>query len=131
YCARRATGLVVGFVAVLLAAMMGVRLVNDVAAYAAVTPSEITFLAPVQQAGSVLTVEVANVAKPIVSGGVFASLVLGAIAAGLWFAAWRRNGWSAWSLQVIGGLLLAWAALRLPNGAPWFFVVLAGLIVVH
>src|SRR5690606_28822095 len=73
----------------------------------------------------------ANVAKPIVSGGVFLSLMLGAIAAGLWFAAWRRNGWSAWSLQVIGGLLLAWAALRLPNGAPWFFVVLAGLIVVH
>jgi len=92
-------------------------------------PRDVTLLAPVQQAGSALTVEVANLAdKPAVLGFLrYTWPALLALAA--WTIGWvtGRQGMStvAW---VLGWILLAWAALRCPNGATFFLAVLAAFM---
>ena len=96
-------------------------------------PRDVTLLAPVQQAGSALTVEVANLAdKPSVLGFARyawpALLALGGV--GLWVdqptGRARRPRARFWA-----GLLLAWAALRCPNGATVFLAVLAAFLLLQ
>ena len=95
-------------------------------------PRDVTLLAPVQQAGSALTVEVANLEdKPSVLGFVrYAWPALLALA--VWVFGWitdrrgsRTAGW------VLGWTLLAWAALRYPNGATVFLAVFAAFLVLQ
>ena len=92
-------------------------------------PRDVTLLAPVQQAGSALTVEVANLAdKPsVLSFARYAwpaLLRLGCVGFG-WIT--DRQG-SKTAGRVLGWTLLAWAALRCPNGATIFLAVLAGFL---
>lgn len=87
----------------------------------------LTFLAPIQQAGSAAVVEVRNVADRLTVGAVLGLVFPLGVAFAVWLAGlamerqWlRRLGWLAvWSL-------LLWQALRLANGA----VVLAGIALV-
>jgi hypothetical protein len=95
-------------------------------------PRDVTLLAPVQQAGSALTVEVANLAdKPsAISFARYAWPALLALA--VWVFGWitdRQGPKTAGS--VLGWTLLAWAALRCPNGATIFFAVLAAFLVLE
>jgi len=95
-------------------------------------PREVSFLAPVQQAGSALTVEVSNLADKLSVLGfighawpaLFALAVwgYGRLTDKQWF---RSGGWIA------GWMLLAWAALRCPNGAEAFLVIIAAFLLVH
>jgi hypothetical protein len=87
---------------------------------AAVSPT-LTFLAPVQQAGTALSVAVSNIGdktSPWTLLGYGWPAVLGLA---FWLAG--RSRWPV--VSWIGGwTMLAWAALRFPNGAPLFFWVL-------
>ena len=88
-----------------------------------------TLLAPVQQAGSALTVEVANLAdKPSVLdfvGYAWPALLALAVWAFGWITDRQGSKTAGW---VLGWLLLAWAALRYPNGATVFLAVFAAFM---
>ena len=81
----------------------------------------LTFLAPVQQAGSALTVEVSNVAAGRVRRRLTCRCawpVLLALARG--FLGGRGTRSFQGGRCILGWTLLAWAALRSPNGVPVF-----------
>ncbi|MCX6923244.1 MAG: hypothetical protein NT154_08555, partial [Verrucomicrobia bacterium] len=95
-------------------------------------PRDVTLLAPIQQAGSALSVEVANLEdKPSIFSFVrYAWPALLALA--VWVYGWiadrqgsKTVGW------VLGWTLLAWAALRCPNGATVFLVVFAAFLLLQ
>src|SRR6476646_662213 len=95
-------------------------------------PRGITFLAPVQQVNTPLTVEVANqrdTFNVVDMAGYCWPALLGF---GLWVYGWfaQNRTWRMWG-AVAGWTLLAWAALRLPNGAPIFIGTLAAFLVAH
>jgi hypothetical protein len=125
---RPVAALVIGCVAFVLASVAFVSLADLAARHAAQAPRDIAFLAPVQQAGGALWVEVANVEdKPSVLSwiGALWPAVLALVAlAWAWLAekpVWRVAGWT----------LLAWATLRAPNGAGAFFILLAIFFLLH
>jgi len=83
---------------------------------------DLTFLAPVQQAGQSITVEVGNVQEETsaLTHLGYAWPALFAVVA--WMYAWLAGKPAS---TVLGWTLLAWAALRWPNGAPAFLGVVA------
>src|SRR3569833_93173 len=95
-------------------------------------PRDVTFLAPVQQAASALTVEVSNVADEASAFGFinYGWPVLLALA--VWVLAWRSERSLFKSLaRVCGWLFVAWAALRFPNGAVAFIWVMAACVLLQ
>src|SRR6185369_8515412 len=95
-------------------------------------PREMSLLAPVQQAGSPISVEVANVSDQVtfatVMGSVWPALLALGLAAYGWWAdkPWfRTTGWA------VGWTLLAWSALRWTNGAGVFVVIIIAFLVLH
>ncbi len=86
----------------------------------------VIFLAPVQQAGSALTAEVVNVPANAWTFAFVKSLILLLLAAAVWIFGWVREE-KLWS-RILGWTLLAWAALRWPNGAPAFLAVAAAFL---
>jgi hypothetical protein len=126
---RHFGGALVGILALLLSAPLWAELWERASDQAQVLPANLHFVAPVQQSGSALSVEVDNRA---VSAGVGGS-VLAAWPAALALVVW------AWALVqppslgrraafALGWTLLAWAALRLPNGAPLALAVLLAFL---
>ena len=95
-------------------------------------PRDVTLLAPVQQAGSVLTVEVANLAdKPSVLSFVrhaWPALLALAVWAFGWITDRQGSKTVGW---VLGWALLAWAALRCPNGGTVFLAVFVAFMLVQ
>jgi hypothetical protein len=88
----------------------------------------LTFLAPVQQAGTALSVAVSNVTDKT---SLWTLLGYGwpALAA---LALWLAGRWRLPMVGWIGGwTMLAWAALRFPNGASLFFWVLFAFLAWH
>lgn len=91
-------------------------------------PADLTFLAPVQLGGTALSVAVANVADKITP-----ALVLGyawpvALALALWIAA---RFWLRTIASIAGWVVLAWAALRIPNGATILFWIIFAFLAVQ
>jgi len=92
----------------------------------ATAPDNLTFLAPVQQAGTALSVSVSNIADKTTARMVLVYVWPALAALALWLltglaqlgTAGRMGGW----------MLLAWATLRFPNGAaPLFWILFAFL----
>jgi len=121
-----------GFAALVLAVAAFIRMGGLADQQRADLPSQLTFLAPVQQPNSALNIIVANVeARPSmleVVGPAWPALialpvwVYGLIVVG------RRFRTACW----IGGwLLLAWATLRSPNGAVVFVVMGGAFLLLH
>ena len=124
FCVQHIFGAAVGLAAILFAVISLIHAASAFEAITALASDNLTFLAPVQQANSALTVEVANV--PVAEAGTSSSSkawpVLLVLAA--WFYAWSRDDkFSKAAFGILGWTLLAWAALRLPNGAHAFFAV--------
>lgn len=95
-------------------------------------PREVAFLAPVQQANSALTVEVANLPERTPALGILPPLLLAGLALVLWGSTlFRENNWRRTATRVLGWVVLGWAALRLPNGVPWVLGVWIVFLVVH
>jgi len=108
----------------------GISLLHLAGAFEPITPAaanSVTLLAPVQQAGSALTAEVANVPAQAPTYALVEPLMLVLLAAAAWiYGRVRREKF--WS-RLLGWILLAWAALRWPNGAPAYLAVVGAFLV--
>ena len=126
FSARHWFGTLLGCAAFAFAGVALAGLGEIAARHTAELPRELTFLAPVQQAGSALAVDVLNVEdKTSVLDwvGLAWPVVLVLVA---WAYAWLAN--KPW-LSIVGWTFLAWAALRSPNGADAFLAVVAAFFV--
>ena len=130
--ARHFAGTLLGLMALGGGVVAFISLVNLAQDQRNFVPRDVTLLAPVQQAGSALTVEVMNLEEETSAAGFarYAWPVLVGLAA--WIYGWvtRSSGLKA-AGWVAGWFLLAWAALRYPNGAPPFLLVLGAFLAVH
>ena len=126
---RHSIGIIAACVAILIAAVSAVDLANMFEPIANEATNDLTFLAPVQQASSVLTVEAANVPESAGSFRSAGSVTLALLAIASWIYGWVRREKPV--PQIIGWTFLAWAALRLPNGAPAFVAVVAAFLLVY
>ncbi|HEY5044098.1 MAG TPA: hypothetical protein VIK53_19170 [Verrucomicrobiae bacterium] len=129
---RHLFGAVVGLVAIIIAAIALMHAAGTFEHANTVAPDGLKFLAPVQQADSALTVDVANV--PLTEAGTSsvsrAWPVLLALLA--WIFAWGRDSkFARAAFGILGWTLLAWAALRLPNGAPAFLSVIGAFLLLQ
>lgn len=132
FTGRHWLGSLAGLAALAIAIFLFLQIPSAVGTLPVGTPDELTFLAPVQQANSALTVQVANVAaaeaRPAFIGRAWPAL----LAVVAWYLAWLRDGKTVKAaLGIAGWTLLAWAALRLPNGMPWFLGVIAAFLLFH
>ena len=129
---RHISGFIIGLVAFAVAGLATAEMFKLGAEFKRLPAAGVSFLAPVQQSGSTLTVEVENVAATTSTAGykLSALMIVGSLAlfvAGLIATA----GFTRSIAMALGWTLLAWAALRLPNGVPWFLAVLCVFIVLQ
>jgi hypothetical protein len=123
--ARHVTGLFLGLAALVVAAVLLSAFCDLLIQEQNHTTGQLSFVAPVQQAGNSTTISLLNIREGYMVWGSLSSvwpillLVLGAITC--WVRAkgsWRR-------LAILAtGVLLAWAALRIENGGLLFVGVL-------
>lgn len=127
---RQLFGGLIGLVGVVLAGWLIVTSAAGANRNRSSLPTEVAFLAPVQQAGSALTVEVSNFPTQGVAAGWAVPALLVALALSVWLFAWvRRDDWFKQIAGVLGWVLLAWAGLRMPNGVPLFLGVVTAFVV--
>jgi hypothetical protein len=132
FSARHLAGTLLGILLFLLADIAFINLGDLARGQARTLPRDVTLLAPVQQAGSTLTIEVANLADkpPALSFVRYAWPALLALA--VWFFGWITDRQGSKTLgRIIGWTLLAWAALRCPNGATIFLAVFAAFLLLQ
>ncbi len=129
---RHLFGAAVGLAAILFAAISLTHAASGLESITAFASDQLTFLAPVQQANSALTVEISNLAEAEAANGSYSKAwpVLMAVVA--WIFAWSRdNTFSKAVFGLFGWTLAAWAALRLPNGAHAFFAVIGAFLLLQ
>ena len=132
FSARHIGGTVLGLVAVLMAAGMFAQLASMAEPHRGYLPSNVTFLAPVQQANSPLSVEVANVPEKESGLSVVGFSWPAVLALVVWIYGWlREDDWLKRFCSIFGWTLAAWATLRCPNGVPWFICVLGAFLLLH
>ena len=130
--ARHVVGLILSGCALLMAAVFLNNLAEQLAQLRASPARDLVFLAPIQQAGSALSLDVANLPdKPSVAG----------ILAWAWPALLCLPlGWLAWAAPrrglrnlalALGWMALCWAGLRAPNGAVAFLAIAGAFCCVH
>ena len=131
FSAQHLTGALLGLMAITFSILALARAVEAGNRGEVVTPRGLAFVAPIQQAGNELIVEVNNVEdKPsILLGAIRAWPALLAVA--VWLYAWTREGFARRMAGMAGWTLLFWAALRWPNGVPAFIVVLIAFVMFH
>lgn len=127
---RKIGGTVVGIVAVLLALVQFAKLLDYVTPIPSQAPG-LTFVAPVQQSGSALTIDVANVElEPgFWAASIYAWPALLALA--VWIYALLKGGWLRPVGVLAGWTLLAWAALRSPGGLGLFMGLVIAFLLLH
>ncbi len=129
---RHLAGTLLGLLALVLAAVAFINLCDLAQTQNRTVPRDVTLLAPIQQAGSALTVQVANLAdQPSVLSFVgYAWPALLALA--VWVFGWITETQGSKTVgRVLGWTLLAWAALRCPNGAPILLMVFAAFLLLQ
>jgi len=132
FSVRHLSGTLLGLVAFSMAVAAFANLLELARHHGRVAPRTVTLLAPVQQAGNTLSVELANVADKASVAGFISNAWPALFALVVWVWGWTTGrgefkpvGW------LVGWLLLAWAALRWPNGAPAFLLVVLAFLVLH
>lgn len=132
FSARYFCGVILGLVALGLSVVAFINLADLAERQQCYPPNDVTFLAPVQQPNSELSVEVANAADQTSAGEYFGygwPALLGIV---VWAFGWvsveQRVKTASW---LLGWTLAAWAALRWPNGAPWFIAVIGAFLALH
>ncbi len=131
---RRGTcsGSIAGLAALAIAIFSFLQISSTVETLSVNAPDTLTFLAPVQQAGSALTVEVANLPTAAARPSSISRAWPALIAVFAWFLAWIRDDKAVKAtLRITGWTLLAWATLRLPNGVPMFLIVIAAFLLLQ
>jgi len=132
FSTRNLFGTLLGLLAFVLAGVAFINLCELAQNLKGIVPRDVTLLAPIQQAGSALTVEVANLAdKPSLFGLVFSAWPV-LLALAVWLFGWiTKKPGSRSVVRVLDWTLLAWAALCCPNGATILFVVFAAFLLVE
>ncbi len=97
----------------------------------AIQPSNITLLAPVQQAGSPLKITVQNVPVKEAATAWIGWIWPAGIAVVAWIAGLLSGAVMKFLCRAAAWTLLAWAALRTPNGAGAFIWVLVACAAIH
>ena len=132
FSARHLSGAVAGLAAIIFAAISLVHAAGAFENADTVAPANLTFLAPVQQPDSALTVEVSNVAAAEAASNPINLAWPALLALVAWIFAWSRDDvFSKTIFGIAGWTLLAWAALRLPNSAPAFFAVVGAFLLLR
>lgn len=129
---RHILGAVVGLVAVCLATFTFAEVFRIARTFHATLPVDMTLLAPVQQAGSALSIEVDNlplVASTFTSISHAWPIILAVLA---WVYAWTRPpGWARVRDRVVGWAICSWTALVWPNGVPGFLAVIFAFLLLE
>jgi len=129
FSSRYVTGTALGVIALMLAFGSLLALSELAGRERNATPDELTFLAPVQQPGSALTLEVSNVSSRPSAGRAILHAWPAVLALVCFvYALTRGAGVARGFFVMLGWVLLAWAALRFPSGAP-AFLLLVGLFI--
>jgi hypothetical protein len=132
FSVRHLGGMFVGLGAVALAGMLFAMLCEQATSQQQLVPRGLTFLAPVQQSGSALTVEVANVVDELTFWRAVAQAWPALLALLVWgYGLFRAEEGSRLLSVGLSWTLLAWATLRWPNGAPAFFGVVIAFLFLH
>ncbi|MCI0536408.1 MAG: hypothetical protein L0Z50_14395 [Verrucomicrobiales bacterium] len=132
FSARHWSGIVLGFFSLVLAILALTQFADLVEQQDRFTPRQVTLLAPVQKASSGLSVEVANLEDAFSALGFISHSWPALFALVVWAYGvttdkqWiKRVGW------ILGWLLIAWAALRWPNGLLAFLAVTLAFLLLH
>jgi hypothetical protein len=132
FSVRHLAGAVIGLTAIVFGAISLVHAAGSFESISTDAPDSLTFLVPVQQANSALTVEVTNVPSAEAGSSSIGKAWPALLALAAWiYARSRVNKFSRAALGVFGWTLLAWAALRLPNGAPAFLAVIGAFLLLQ
>ncbi len=129
---RHLLGSIIGLLALTIAIFSFVQMSSTVETVPVNVSDTLTFLAPVQQSGSSLAVEVANVPANEARPASISRAWPAVLAVAVWILAWMRDDKAVKAaLRICGWTLMAWAALRLPNGAPAFLAVIAAFLLLQ
>ena len=124
WSARHVTGMVAGLAALVVAGLLLANAIDLAGAGHRVLARDLAFVAPVQQAGSALSLELLNVEDKTTVGLAATRLWPVALALVAWVAGWVSQPRPAKALcRLAGWVILAWTALRWPNGTTPFFGV--------
>ena len=125
FSVRHLGGLLIGVGAAALALVLLFTLRDLALRHNQSLSRNLAFLAPVQQSGSALNVEVTNAPEEMTFWRAigYAWPALLAIVA-FTYGLLRARDWTTSVAVLLSWFLLAWAALRSPNGASIFFLVL-------
>lgn len=129
---RHLLGGILALAAAALAAIALAHLVDLARSARVEVPRDLRFVAPVQQADSALALDIANV--PVGPSWFASAWALAPALPGvlLWlYGLASSKAWLRVLARVLGWVLILWAALRWPNGAPLFFGVLLAFVVLH
>ncbi|HWX20624.1 MAG TPA: hypothetical protein VN578_12060 [Candidatus Binatia bacterium] len=131
FSARHLAGTLLGLLALVMAIVAFASLFGLLDGQKSYVPREITLLAPVQQAGSALSVEVSNVSEKTSALSFLGCAWPALFALAVWAFAWVTERQSKTAYWLIGWMLLVWAALRSPNGAGAFLALIAAFLLLH
>ena len=126
---RHLSGTLLGIVAFAIALAAFLKLGEVASHQIAAVSRDVTFLAPVQQAGSAMTVEVFNLDDNMSMLSLLGCAWPALLTLALWIYGWISDKPISRTLSwILGWLLLTWAALRSPNGATPFFAILGAFV---
>jgi len=132
FSARHLLGTAVGLVALVMAGVTLAGVLTTAERMQTNVPAQLTFLEPIQQAKSVMSVEVENieaVAMGVEWSRAWLPALLGAVC---WlFARTQLQNGMRVAVRNIGWALLGWAALSLTNGVAVFALVIAAFLMIH
>jgi hypothetical protein len=129
---RHLAGLLVGVSAMIVALVLLGGLASQFKHQQGDSVRDLAFLAPVQQAGSALSLEILNVEDKTSPLPMFRSAWPALLSLLVWAVAWNvRNQIFKHLMLTLGWVLLGWAALRSPYGANVFLIVIAAFLLVH
>lgn len=129
---RHVAGTLVGVAACALAVFTFITLADLAQQEGRVVPGGLSFLAPVQQSGSALSLEVSNLPDEASAWTLIGRAWPALLALAVWiYALGTSRRWFRPLGVVLGWTFLMWAALGWPNGAPMAFLVLVAFLLVH
>lgn len=132
FSGRHLAGIFTGLVALGFAVVAFISLLEMADQVSATVSANVVFVAPVQQAGSALAVQVENVEERGSVSGAIRSIWPVFFALGVWAYAWHAEDRQVkLAMRTLGWLMLAWVALRMNGGAGMFLAIIAAFTLLH
>lgn len=129
---RHVIGLLLGGCSLFVTAVLLNSFADQVSRLQAASVRDLIFVAPVQQAGSALQLDVLNLHEKASLLGVLGSAWPVLFSFAFWVFAWTNRKQSIRNpALLLGWLLLVWVSLRTPNGAIAFLILIVAFGIVH